>query len=86
MHYFLADSLTGAGYQRIRTIAQIGVALFNVGLNLWLIPAYSWRGAAWASLASDAALVLAMYAAVMFVMAKEARLGVNFARQRLEQI
>jgi O-antigen/teichoic acid export membrane protein len=85
MHYFLADSLTGAGYQRIRTLAQICVAVLNVGLNLWLIPAYSWRGAAWASLASDAALVLAMYAAVMFVMAREARLGVNLAGQRLEQ-
>jgi O-antigen/teichoic acid export membrane protein len=86
LHYFLADALTGAGYQRIRTLAQIGVAVFNVGLNLWLIPAYSWRGAAWSSLASDAALVLAMYTAVMFVMAKETRLGVNFAGQRLERL
>jgi O-antigen/teichoic acid export membrane protein len=85
MHYFLADSLTGAGYQRIRTLTQIGLALFNVALNLWLIPLYSWRGAAWASLASDAGLVLAMYAAVMFVMAKEARLGVNISGQRLEE-
>ena len=85
MHYFLADSLTGAGYQRMRMIVQISVAIFNVGLNLWLIPAYSWRGAAWSSLASDGALVLAMYAAVMFMMAKEARMGVGLAGQRLEQ-
>jgi O-antigen/teichoic acid export membrane protein len=85
MHYFLADSLSGAGYQRIRTLTQIGIAVFNVAINFWLIPAYSWRGAAWASLASDGALVIAMYAAVMFVMAKEARLGVNFAGERLEE-
>ena len=85
MHYFLADALTGAGYQRIRTVAQIGVALFNVGLNLWLIPAYSWRGAAWSSLASDGALVLAMYACVMFATAKEVRLGVGFSTRRLEE-
>jgi O-antigen/teichoic acid export membrane protein len=84
VHYFLADSLTGAGYQRLRTIGQIGVAMFNVGLNLWLIPAYSWRGAAWSSLASDGALVLAMYLAVTFVIAKEARLGVMFAGQPAE--
>jgi O-antigen/teichoic acid export membrane protein len=85
LHYFMADSLTGAGYQRYRTTAQVSVALFNVGLNFWLIPAYSWRGAAWASVASDAALASAMYATVLFVMAREARLGVGFAGQRLEQ-
>jgi O-antigen/teichoic acid export membrane protein len=61
VHYFLADSLTGAGYQGLRAAAQISIALFNVGLNFWLIPAYSWRGAAWASLASDGALAMAMY-------------------------
>ena len=86
MHYFLADSLTGAGYQRLRTIGQVGVAVFNVGINLWLIPAYSWRGAAWSSLASDGLLALTMYVAVMFVMAKEARLGVGLAGQRLEEL
>ncbi|HTV60708.1 MAG TPA: oligosaccharide flippase family protein [Verrucomicrobiae bacterium] len=73
MHYFLADSLTGAGHQGVRTAGQIGVALFNIGLNIWLIPAYSWRGAAWASLASDGALVLVMYVAVMVILGKEAR-------------
>jgi O-antigen/teichoic acid export membrane protein len=79
MHYFLADSLTGAGYQRIRTITQIAVAGLNIGLNFWLIPAYSWRGAAWASVASDGTLVLAMYGVVMFGMAKESRLAVGFS-------
>jgi O-antigen/teichoic acid export membrane protein len=83
IHYFLADSLTGAGYQRIRTAGQIGVAVFNVALNLWLIPAYSWRGAAWSSLASDGALALTMYVAVMYVMSREARSGVGFAGERL---
>jgi O-antigen/teichoic acid export membrane protein len=83
IHYFLADSLTGAGYQRIRTAGQIGVAIFNVGLNLWLIPAYSWRGAAWASLASDGALAITMYVAVLLLMGKEARSGVSFAGDRI---
>jgi O-antigen/teichoic acid export membrane protein len=83
IHYFLADSLTGAGYQRIRTAGQIGVAVFNVALNLWLIPAYSWRGAAWSSLASDGALALTMYVAVMYIMSREARSGVGFAGERL---
>lgn len=73
MHYFLADSLTGAGYQGLRTAGQIGVAIFNILLNFWLIPAYSWRGAAWSSLASDGALVLTMYVMVMVIMGREAR-------------
>jgi O-antigen/teichoic acid export membrane protein len=82
VHYFLADSLTGAGYQGTRTAMQILVGVLNVGLNLWLIPAYSWRGAAWASLASDGALVVAMYAAVNFMIVKESRLSVEFSDER----
>lgn len=58
IHYFLANSLSGAGHQGIRTIVQLSIVVFNVLLNLWLIPLYSWRGAAWASLASDAMLVI----------------------------
>lgn len=73
MHYFLADSLTGAGYQGVRTAGQIGVAIFNILLNFWLIPAYSWRGAAWSSLASDGALVVTMYVSVFVIMGREAR-------------
>ena len=82
IHYFLADSLTGAGSQGTRTAMQVLVAVLNVGLNLWLIPAYSWRGAAWASLASDGALVIAMYAAVNFMMIRESRLPVEFGEER----
>jgi O-antigen/teichoic acid export membrane protein len=67
VHYFLADSLTGAGYQGVRTFAQMGVAVFNVALNLWLMPVYSWRGAAWASIASDAMLVVALYLVIRLV-------------------
>ncbi len=63
-HYFLADALTGAGYQGVRMIIQIAVAILNVLLNLWIIPAYSWRGASWSSLASDGALCLLMWGAV----------------------
>ena len=61
LHYPAADALTGAGYQGARTAAQVLVALLNAGLNLWLLPRYSWRGAAWSSLASDGLLIVAMY-------------------------
>ena len=61
LHYFIADALTGAGHQRTRTLTQVGVAAFNILINLWLIPAYGWRGAAWSSLASDGLLALSMW-------------------------
>jgi O-antigen/teichoic acid export membrane protein len=62
-HYFLADALTGAGHQRVRSAVQVLVAAANVLLNLWLIPRYSWVGAAWSSLACDGLLVAGMLAA-----------------------
>jgi O-antigen/teichoic acid export membrane protein len=72
LHYFLSDSLTGAGHQGIRTAIQAFVAAFNVLINLWLIPAYSWRGAAWSSIASDALLVCGAGAAV-FILFRRSR-------------
>ncbi len=75
LHYFLSDSLTGAGYQGVRTGIQAGVALFNVLINLWIIPAYSWRGAAWSSIASDALLTCSIGAAA-YVLARRARTAV----------
>jgi O-antigen/teichoic acid export membrane protein len=72
LHYFLSDSLTGAGYQGIRTCIQAGVALFNVLINLWIIPAYSWRGAAWSSIASDALLMFSIGAAA-YILARRTR-------------
>ena len=65
LHYFFSDTLTSAGYQGVRTAIQAGVAIFNVLLNLWVIPAYSWRGAAWSSIASDTVLLLGVGTAVL---------------------
>lgn len=63
-HYFVADALSGAGHQGARTATQIGVGTLNIALNFALIPAYGWRGAAWASLASNGLL-----AALLWVLA-----------------
>jgi O-antigen/teichoic acid export membrane protein len=71
VHYFFADALTGAGYQGIRTATQVIVAVANVGLNLWLIPAYSWRGAAWASIASDGLLMFSLWIAIEYCCRRE---------------
>lgn len=64
VHYFFADVLTGAGFQGLRSGLQVLVAGLNVVLNLWLIPVYSWRGAAWASLVCDGSLAVGMFAVV----------------------
>lgn len=66
VHWFLADALSGADMQILRTVIQVGVAVLNIGLNLVVLPRWSWVGAAWTSLASDAALMIALYVAVQW--------------------
>lgn len=56
VHQMTGSALLGAGLQWHRTSAQIAAAALNFGLNLYLIPHFGWRGAAWASLAADGAL------------------------------
>lgn len=56
MHQLTGSAITGMGFQRYRTIAQLCAAGFNFGANLWLIPRFGWEGAAWASLATDGGL------------------------------
>jgi O-antigen/teichoic acid export membrane protein len=74
VHFFLSDALTGAGYQALRTAINAGVAVFNVLINIWIIPAYSWRGAAWSSIASDALLVCGIGTAVFVLSRRSQRL------------
>jgi O-antigen/teichoic acid export membrane protein len=66
LHSFLADALSGAGLQRARMAIQVVVALLNIGLNLVILPRYSWRGAAWTSLGCDGLLVGMFWFAVLF--------------------
>jgi O-antigen/teichoic acid export membrane protein len=66
VHWFLADALSGANSQGLRTMVQVGVAALNIGLNLLILPRWSWVGAAWTSLASDAVLMVAIYGIVQW--------------------
>jgi O-antigen/teichoic acid export membrane protein len=61
VHSFLTDTLTGADYQWQRSLVQIVVAGFNILLNLWIVRAFAWRGAAWSSVITDSLLVLLLY-------------------------
>lgn len=58
VHQLTGSAITGMGFQRYRTMVQLGATAFNFGLNLWLIPRYGWLGAAWASLATDGTLAV----------------------------
>ncbi len=76
IHFFLADALTGAGYQRVRTAIQASVAILNVLINIWIIPAYSWRGASWSSIACDGGLGVFLYVAIIVITKREASLAI----------
>jgi O-antigen/teichoic acid export membrane protein len=62
LHYTWGTAVTACTSQWRRTAAQVAAAGLNLGLCAWLIPVWSWRGAAWASLATDGALAAMSYA------------------------
>jgi O-antigen/teichoic acid export membrane protein len=70
IHSFLADAFSGAGLQRVRTVVQVLVALLNIGINLVVLPRYSWRGAAWSSLGCDALLVTVFWLSALYYLRK----------------
>ncbi len=71
VHIFLSDTLTGSNYQWQTSSAQITVAVFNVGINFWLIRTFSWRGAAWSSLATDGLLMMFLYLIIRWHLRRE---------------
>jgi O-antigen/teichoic acid export membrane protein len=58
LHYTWGTAITASTSQWRRTATQAGAAATNLALCAWMIPLWSWRGAAAASLLTDAALVL----------------------------
>ncbi len=61
------DALSGAGDQKFRLVCQAVAAIGNGLLNLYLIPRYSWHGAAWASLLTDGALGMMAWVALLYL-------------------
>ena len=66
VHIFLGDSLSGAGFQGLRSAIQVAIALINVALNLAILPKHGWLGAAWTSLASDGLLLFSLWIAIQY--------------------
>jgi len=71
IHAFLTDTLTGGDRQATRSTVQLGLAGFNVLINLWLIRAYSWRGASVSSIVTDLALAASLFMVIRFYIRKE---------------
>ena len=56
LHYAWGTTITASTSQWNRTATQLGAAILNLALCAWMIPRWSWQGAAVASLLSDGAL------------------------------
>jgi len=63
--------MAGAGYQRYRLAAQAVAAAANFGMNLYLIPRFSWQGAAFASLLTDGGLGVLSWAVLWMLQRRE---------------
>ncbi len=67
----IQDTLTGSGFQGVRSGIQMTVALLNVAMNYLLIPLYSWKGAAMASILSDLLLTVGYWIAIQYLQQRQ---------------
>ena len=56
LHYSWGTTITASASQWNRTATQIAAAILNVALCAWMIPRWSWQGAAIASVLTDGSL------------------------------
>ncbi|MBD1911829.1 MULTISPECIES: oligosaccharide flippase family protein [unclassified Leptolyngbya] len=68
-----ADLISGLGRQGLRSTIQVFVAGVNFVLNLFWIPLFSWKGAAWATLISDGLQTIAVWAMIWFLIRAQQR-------------
>lgn len=73
LHYGWGTAITASASQWNRTATQLGAAALNLLLDVVLIPRWSWRGAAAASLATDAALALFSYLVLASLLRQDQR-------------
>jgi O-antigen/teichoic acid export membrane protein len=80
LHVTAGDAMAGAGYQDYRFASQFLAAISNFILNLFLIPRYSWFGAALASLATDGCLAVMSWTVLHWLRAREVRQNTHSER------
>ena len=71
--HLAANTLMGAGHQKARSAVQVASALLNIGLNLWLIPEYGWKGAAIATLISDSLRLIFVWLTLFWLTRREVK-------------
>jgi len=81
LHYAWGTAITASASQWNRTATQFSAAAFNLLLNFLLIPRWSWRGAALASLLTDGFLAAASYFVLTRLTIREARASHTAAAQ-----
>ncbi|MGC2212334.1 MAG: polysaccharide biosynthesis C-terminal domain-containing protein, partial [Silvibacterium sp.] len=67
LHYAWGTTITASASQWYRTATQIGAAVLNLGLCAWMIPRWSWQGAAAASLLTDGMLAVFSFAVLWWI-------------------
>ena len=73
LHVGSGDAMAGAGYQKYRLGSQAVAAVGNLGMNFYLIPRYSWTGAALASLLTDGSLAAMNWTLLLWLKWRERR-------------
>jgi len=70
-HLCAGDAIAGVGQQKLRLLCQLFAAGSNFALNLYLIPHYSWLGAAIASLLTDGSLAVLTWTVLFWLRRRE---------------
>jgi O-antigen/teichoic acid export membrane protein len=70
-HLSAGDAIAGVGQQKFRLAGQATAAAFNIALNAYLIPRYSWWGAAVASLLTDGSLAIINWTVLFWLRRRE---------------
>jgi O-antigen/teichoic acid export membrane protein len=67
----IANILTGAGYQGVRTTIQLSLAILNIVTTIWMISLYGWFGAVLASVGNAGLAVLSFSIAVLILSTRQ---------------
>ncbi|KRE97104.1 hypothetical protein ASG89_30070 [Paenibacillus sp. Soil766] len=77
LNYFLTNVLTCTDHQKLRTFLQCIAMILNVILNYFLIVRYSWNGAAYSSIITNAFLSVSAYVVILYLAKRERLEKVN---------
>lgn len=84
LHYAWGTTITASASQWNRTATQIAAAALNLALCAWMIPRWSWQGAAWASLLTDSSLAVFSWV-VLFALRRVQRRAISVQEAYLSE-